>query len=129
LAMGANAREANRLTGERMVTDEVRWLGEKARELLEAYDRERPTQRLRTFAQVEELWEQVVRPELPSFRSMQELREGQEPVREDSVWFPNWRVPGSQWQCVCLLGEDSETIRRLRLYAWRSAFQPWPRRV
>lgn len=91
-AMGANAREANRVTGERMVADEVRWLGDRARELLEAYEQVRPTQRLRTFSQVEELWERVVRPELPRFRSMQELRDGQEPVPGDSIWFANWRV-------------------------------------
>jgi creatinine amidohydrolase len=96
-AMGVNAREAHRLTGERMVADEVRWLGDKSRELLEGFDRERPTQRLRTFAQVEELWDQVVRPELPHFASMQELREGQEPVLDTSVWFPNWRVPERYW--------------------------------
>jgi creatinine amidohydrolase len=92
-AMGANAREAHRRTGERMVADEVRWLDEKARELLAAYDREKPQQKLRTFEQVEQLWETLIRPELPNFRSMQELQEGQQPPAETSVWRVNWRIP------------------------------------
>lgn len=92
-AMGANAREANRRTGERMVADEVRWLGEKARELLADYEREQPPHTLRTFEQVEQLWETVVRPELPRFRSMQELADDRQPPAEGSVWYPNWRVP------------------------------------
>src|SRR5205085_585408 len=85
-AMGANARESDRRVGERMVADEVRWLGEKARELLDAYEREKPEHTLRTFEQVEQLWETVVRPALPQFRSMQELQEGQQPPADGSVW-------------------------------------------
>jgi len=38
-AMGSNAHQANRQVGERMVADEVRWLGLKAKELLDVYDR------------------------------------------------------------------------------------------
>jgi creatinine amidohydrolase len=91
--MGGNARESDRRVGERMVADEVRWLGEKARELLAEYDRERPEHRLRTFEQVEQLWETVVRPALPQFRSMQELQPGQQAPAEGSVWRVNWRVP------------------------------------
>ena len=53
-AMGDDARAANRLIGERMVADEVRWLGAKAAELVTAYEQEQPTQRLRTFADVEQ---------------------------------------------------------------------------
>src|SRR5689334_4147538 len=70
-AMGANAREANRRTGERMVADEVAWLGAKGRELLAIYEQERPVQRLRTFEEVEVLWETVVRPHLGELRTMQ----------------------------------------------------------
>jgi creatinine amidohydrolase len=92
-AMGGNAREADRRTGERMVADEVRWLGEKARELLTAYEAEPPTNRLRTFEQVEQLWESIVRPELKSFRSMQPNWEGREPPSENSVWRVNCAVP------------------------------------
>jgi len=91
-AMGKNARESSRLVGERMVADEVRWLGAKGEELLSAYEKEQPSTRLGTFGEVEELWETVVRPELAAFQSMQELREGQQPVPEGSVWHANWRV-------------------------------------
>jgi len=91
-AMGANARESDRRVGERMVADEVRWLGEKARELLDAYDSERPEHALRTFEDVERLWDERIRPSVRSFHSMQPLQEGQEPVPADSRWFANLRV-------------------------------------
>src|SRR5437899_2496491 len=52
-AMGANAREADRRIGERMVADEVGWLGEKGRELLAEVGRERARHRPRTFREVE----------------------------------------------------------------------------
>ncbi len=94
-AMGKNARESSRLEGERMVADEVAWLGAKARDLLDDYERLQPAVRLRTYAQVEEIWEQVVRPVFHEFHTMQQTREGRDPVPEDSVWYPNWRVPGS----------------------------------
>src|SRR5207237_2728904 len=84
-AMGANARQSDRRTGERMVEDEVRWLGEKARELLAAYERERPHHALRTFEDVEVLWESVVKPRLGEFRTMQQHWEGREPPPEGSV--------------------------------------------
>ena len=92
-AMGANAGKSERRTGERMVGDEVRWLGEKARELLAEYDRERPTHALQTFQDVEELWEGVVRPALPGFRTMQQHWEGREAPAPESVWRANWTVP------------------------------------
>jgi creatinine amidohydrolase len=91
-AMGANAREASRRVGERMVDDEVAWLGAKARELLAAYERERPSQRLRTFEDVEVLWETVVRPELHRFRTMQPGWGTQGPP-PDSIWAANAAVP------------------------------------
>jgi creatinine amidohydrolase len=92
-AMGANARQSDRRTGERMVADEVRWLGEKAREILAEYDRLRPPHPLRTFADVETLWETVVRPHLPEFKTMQHNWEGREPPPAGSMWHANWRVP------------------------------------
>ena len=92
-AMGANARESNRLVGDRMVADEVRWLVTKAQELLADYEREKPTHKLRTFEDVEVLWDTVVRPALKEFRTMQESWQGQEAVPEGSVWHANWRVP------------------------------------
>jgi hypothetical protein len=53
--------------------------------------------RLCTFADVERLWEQVVRPALPAFRTMQQVWEGREPPAETSVWRANWGVPPSGW--------------------------------
>ncbi|MBI4531069.1 MAG: creatininase family protein [Candidatus Latescibacteria bacterium] len=92
-AMGGTARRSNRFVGERMVADEVRWLGAKAQELLAAYDRDQPRHTLRTYETVEVLWETVVRPALKEFRSMQDAWTGQGGIPEDSVWYPNWRVP------------------------------------
>lgn len=92
-AMGGDASEADRRTGERMVADEVRWLGDKARHLREEYARIQPTQRLHTFAEVERLWETVVRPALKQFQTLQSRwSEAQEPS-PDSVWHRNWHVP------------------------------------
>jgi creatinine amidohydrolase len=93
-AMGPNARESDRRAGERMVADEVRWLGEKMCELLVAYERERPEHRLQTFAEVERVWSDVIRPELPRFRTMQQHVEGREPPPPDSVWHANWMIGG-----------------------------------
>lgn len=96
-AMGSNAREASRQIGERMVADEVAWLGAKGRELLAAYERERPSHRLHTFEDVEVLWETVVRPRLPHFRTMQPRWPGQEAVPEGSIWARNAAVPDRGW--------------------------------
>ena len=92
-AMGPNAREANRRIGERMVADEVRYLGNKAKELIEEYDRLQPTVRLRTFVEVERLWSEVVEPALSGFRTMQEVEIPREALPEDSCWFANRRIP------------------------------------
>jgi creatinine amidohydrolase len=94
-AMGANAREASRRVGERMVQDEARWLGAKGRELLAEYDRLQPTQRLRTFAQVEAVWAEVVAPRLREFESMKPFWDGSHSDRipEGSVWRANWDIP------------------------------------
>lgn len=96
-AMGGDAGDSSRLVGERMVADEVGWLGAKAAELLAAYDRDQPEHRLRTFADVERLWDDVVRPRLPEFRTMQQFwgpeEDGQ--VSPGSRWHANWPVPDS----------------------------------
>ena len=92
-AMGPDARQANRQIGERMVADEVRWLGQKAAELLASYDRLTPHHTLRTFADVENLWDTVVRPRLSEFQTMQHHWEGREPVPEGSRWSANSLVP------------------------------------
>lgn len=92
-ATGANAHESNRQVGERMVADEVRWLGAKGQELLAAYDAAQPAHTLQTFEDVERLWDDVVRPALKGFRTMQDLWDGQPEVPESSRWYTNWRVP------------------------------------
>ena len=51
------------------------------------------TQRLRTFEEVEALWDEAIRPRLKAFKTMQDLFPGQEPLPEGSVWHANWRVP------------------------------------
>jgi creatinine amidohydrolase len=94
-AMGKDAAKANRKTGERMVADEVRWLGAKGKELLEEYHRDSPQPRLRTFDEVETLWAEIVRPRLESFNSMQEAPPDSEfaPVPPTSQWYANWSAP------------------------------------
>ena len=96
-AMGANARESDRRTGERMVADEVRWLGAKARDLLAEYDRLRPEHRLLTYGDVERLWAEVIRPRFAEFKTMQQFPPDREPPPEDSVWRINWKIPEHGW--------------------------------
>jgi len=93
-AMGDNAREANRLVGERMAQDEAGWLGRKGQELLAEYDRVQPVARLHTFEQVETLWNDVVRPHLAEFASMQPAFDNSttQSVPADSVWRANWPI-------------------------------------
>jgi hypothetical protein len=79
--------------GEQMVADEVRWLGEKARDLLAAYDAAKPQHRPLTFEDVERIWEEEVRPKLPQFESMQRVWGEQQPPAETSRWRANWSVP------------------------------------
>jgi creatinine amidohydrolase len=91
-AMGPDAREANRQTGERMVDDEVRWLGAKAAELLAAYEANRPAaRRPLTFTDVEQIWANEVLPQIQNFKSMQYADRPAPPA--DSVWQVNYRVP------------------------------------
>jgi creatinine amidohydrolase len=92
-AMGRTARESDRRVGERMVADEVSWLGDKAQELLRAYDREKPSQRLLTFAEAERVWNEVVLPGLTNFKTMQELWHPDDAVPETSRWYANWHIP------------------------------------
>jgi len=92
LAMGKNVRQSNRQVGERMVQDEVRWLGQKAQQLLQEYEKAKPEHRLRTFRQVEDLWRSTVQPRLKEFRSMQP-KWTDDTLPQDSVWHENWEVP------------------------------------
>ena len=90
-AMGPDAAKANRKIGERMVADEVRWLGEKWPELLKQYDPATPAQPMRTFDDVERVWDTVVRPRFAEFKTMQ-LAEGRQEPRRESIWYANWKI-------------------------------------
>jgi creatinine amidohydrolase len=96
-AMGPNVRESNRQTGERMVADEVRYLGDVARRLLAEYDQAKPEHRLRTFEQTERLWRDVVRPEFGEFLTMQYQWNNAALVPESSVWYENSHIP-ENWE-------------------------------
>jgi creatinine amidohydrolase len=89
--MGPDARQADRRVGLRMVEDEVRWLGAKAKELLAEYDRLQPERREFTFDDVERIWEKEVRPK--EFKCCQLLYGKDPPPREDSRWRPHWDLP------------------------------------
>ncbi|HJN15096.1 MAG TPA: creatininase family protein [Armatimonadota bacterium] len=89
-AMGKNARESDRQVGERMVADEVAYLHARAEELFASYESTQPAHALRTFDDVERVWEEVVRPAFGEFRTMQAIwRDGQPELPEDSCWHEN----------------------------------------
>ena len=88
-AMGENALEANRQVGERMVADEVAWLGAKAKELMAEYDRIKPNHIFTTFDKVEQVWIEIIGPKLNKFHSMQEKWEWQKELPKDSPWEKN----------------------------------------
>jgi creatinine amidohydrolase len=92
-AMGSDARQANRRIGERMVADEVQWLGAKGLELLTEYDQGHGDSRLQSFDDVEAFWDQVVRPRMKDFHSMQPLFANQRAPGPGSRWLANWAVP------------------------------------
>ena len=94
-AMGKDAYLANRQVGERMVADEVAWLGDKARSLLAEYDRVQPKHHFTTFEQVEQVWADVIAPALSAFHTMQEKWHGQNDLPEGSPWARNNKVPGN----------------------------------
>ena len=90
-AMGANAFESDRRIGERMVADEVAWLGNKMQELLTAYEREQITERQPiTFEEVERIWTETVSPALKTFET---LKTPEESPPESSQWFRQCKLP------------------------------------
>jgi len=89
--MSASAHQADRLLGENIVAASARALGSKGHELLAAYAGLQPRHTLRTHADVEALWETVVRPRLQEFACMQEP--GGDPPPPDSVWHEHWKLP------------------------------------
>ena len=91
-AMGPNAYDSDRRVGERMVGDEVAWLGGKARELLDAYEDKPVGERTPlSFLELEEIWSRDVLPRLPDFQSMQYL--DRTPPPHGSRWELNYTLP------------------------------------
>lgn len=92
-AMGADAPLADRRVGERMVRDEVAYLGRRAKELLAAYDREAPKEHKPvSFVELERIWQEVVKPKLPTFRTIQNVEPQQVPPAS-SQWTFNCHIP------------------------------------
>ena len=93
-AMGSTAYEANLNVGQRMVCDQIEWLGEKMKELLLEYDELKPgTRQPLSFEKIERLWTDEVLPQLPNFHSMQlQFADQQTAPPVDSRWHLNWRV-------------------------------------
>jgi creatinine amidohydrolase len=88
-ALTEDANVSDRRVGERMVSDITAWLGTRQKELLAAYDPDRPS-RLRTFDDVETFWEEEIRPLMPEFRSLKgKWTEANAPA-EGSRWRPGW---------------------------------------
>ena len=90
-AMGANAVESDRRIGERMVNDEVAWLGKKTAALLADYTKLDISERQPvTFEKVEQIWADTVSPALTTFETMKAPNES---PPEDSQWFRQCKIP------------------------------------
>ena len=94
-AMGSNAFESNRSVGERMVEDEVRWLGVKAKELLQDYHELSPVERQPlSFIRIEQIWREEIEPVIDQFKSMQmQFNSQTEGPSPESRWMLNWELP------------------------------------
>ncbi len=91
-AMGKNAYDSSRKVGERMVMDEVEYIGKKVKDLLEEYDRLKPEHRFRTFEDVERFWKDVITPQISKFHCLQLDFSGEgRTIPENSVWYENWK--------------------------------------
>jgi hypothetical protein len=75
------------------MVDQMRWLGEKARELLALYQAVKPKREPQTFDDVERIWEEEVRPRLREFETMKRVWGEQEALAETTRWRANWAVP------------------------------------
>jgi creatinine amidohydrolase len=94
-AMGQDASESDRRTGERMVADQVEWLGRKAQELRAEYQRLKPVHGFTTFEIVERVWQELIVPNMANFQTMQEKWSWQQDLPEDSPWQSNYHLPGN----------------------------------
>jgi hypothetical protein len=89
-AMGSFNESSSRQVGEQMVADIVAHFGEKTTELLAAYKAEVSNRTPLTFGDVEEIWEDEIRPKLAEFASLQPP----DPAPPaDSRWYPNSQIP------------------------------------
>ena len=84
--------ESSRKAGDLMVSDAADTLWDMAQQLLADYEAAQPEHKPLTFDQVEEIWDQEVRPLIKDLDSMQDMRPGQEPPPENSRWYANWRT-------------------------------------
>ncbi|BDI32013.1 hypothetical protein CCAX7_40640 [Capsulimonas corticalis] len=91
-AMGLDARLADRRIGERMAAEEAAWLGAKSQQMRAEYAAIGASPTLRTFADVETLWETVIALHLPEFLTMKVWGDDP-PPGPDSVWRANQALP------------------------------------
>ena len=92
-AMGQDADQSNRRVGNRMAADEVRWLSERARRLLDEYDDSLDVPGFPRFEDVELFWDTEIRPRLADFKSMSLDFGNGGAVDPKSRWYANWHVP------------------------------------
>jgi creatinine amidohydrolase len=92
-AMGGDAYQSDRRIGERMVRDEVAFLGKLSAKLCADYDQANAKPKLLTFADVERVWSEVVAPEFGKFMTMQKRWTEEEVPAEGSRWRRNMAIP------------------------------------
>jgi len=95
-AMGPDAPAADRRTGDRMVADEVSYLGALARRLLSEYKQLSPPHAFRTFEDVERVWKAEIAPRIRDFECVKPDFDGSgSRVPDASVWSENLKNPSS----------------------------------
>jgi len=94
LAVGGDIYSADRRLAEQMIDTYANKLHAGVHRLIGEYDRVHPdgARPALSFADVDRLWAEVIRPELSSFGSMQAVAEGLLPP-EDSRWRRNCAIP------------------------------------
>jgi creatinine amidohydrolase len=93
-AMGPDAPLSDKRVGERMVSDEVAYLGDLSRRLLSEYRRLSPRHTFRTFEDVERVWNGEIAPRIPEFECVKQDFDGSgSRVPETSVWSENLKNP------------------------------------